>query len=83
MDDMKAAIHSGGPIGVSIEVYEDFANYAGGVYIRQSGTKVGDMDVAVVGWGEDSGVPYWIVAASWGPYWGEEVCGGPWPKACA
>lgn len=25
-----------------------------------------------MGWGEENGTPYWLVANSWSPYWGDK-----------
>ena len=27
--------------------------------------------VKIIGWGEEDGVPYWLIANSWNVYWGE------------
>ena len=52
--------------------YEDLVDYTSGVYIPDLTADVlGGHCVRIVGWGEDAGVPYWSVANSWGPEWGE------------
>uniref|UniRef100_A0AC34REF7 Peptidase C1A papain C-terminal domain-containing protein n=1 Tax=Panagrolaimus sp. JU765 TaxID=591449 RepID=A0AC34REF7_9BILA len=61
-----------GPMEVAFEVYEDFLNYQGGIYVHQGGKLGGGHAVKLVGWGEESGVPYWIVANSWNTDWGED-----------
>jgi len=30
-----------------------------------------DHDLTVVGWGDEKGMPYWIIQNSWGAWWGE------------
>ncbi|CAH2097853.1 unnamed protein product [Euphydryas editha] len=57
-----------------MEVYQDFFHYRDGVYRRTpyGNTQMkGYHSVRVVGWGEERGDKYWIVANSWGPQWGE------------
>jgi hypothetical protein len=55
--------------------YEDLLDYKSGVYIPDLTADVlGGHCVKIVGWGEDAGVPYWSVANSWGPEWGEQQC---------
>ncbi|CAD5219797.1 unnamed protein product [Bursaphelenchus xylophilus] len=69
---MQQEIMRNGPIVFSaMEIYEDFMYYKGGVYQHISGGYVGLHAVRVIGWGEQNNVPYWIVANSWGPQWGE------------
>eukprot|EP00741_Cyanophora_paradoxa_P000824 tig00000444_g795.t1 len=72
-------VHSG-PIVVGFEVNPDFFTYSRGIYARPPGAAsvaaaVGweavNHAVVVVGYGEERGVPFWIVRNSWGPAWGE------------
>lgn len=67
---MQTAIMNGGPVEAAFEVYEDFFSYSSGVYSHQSGQMVGGHAIKILGWGVDSGTPYWICANSWGNSWG-------------
>lgn len=65
-----------GPITAVFTVYQDFMNYAGGIYQRNkshSNRKIGYHAVKVVGWGtSDDGYKFVICQNSWGPAWGED-----------
>ncbi|XP_044252679.1 cathepsin B-like cysteine proteinase 4 [Tribolium madens] len=58
-----------GPVIAGYEVYEDFQFYQSGVYSHISGVEVGRHAVKIIGWGTENGVPYWLVANSWGKEW--------------
>ena len=68
--DMKHWIATRGPAVGSIQVYEDFRLYAGGVYRHVAGDKVGGHAVCVVGYDDEQ--RFWIVKNSWGKGWGED-----------
>lgn len=70
-DDMKRQIYENGSIAVSMKVYQDFYAYDSGIYKKAYGRLLGGHAVRLVGYGEESGVKYWIAANSWGPTWGE------------
>ena len=61
-----------GPVSVAIEAdTRTFQLYTSGVITGDAcGTNL-DHGVLVVGYGEESGIPYWLVKNSWGPSWGE------------
>jgi cathepsin B len=65
MDIMK-----NGPVEAAFTVYSDFPNYKSGVYRHTSGTELGGHAVKILGWGEENGTPYWLVANSWNYDWG-------------
>ncbi|KAK6725859.1 hypothetical protein RB195_004279 [Necator americanus] len=74
-DDVTAIqkeILTHGPVEVAFEVYEDFLNYAGGVYVHTAGKLGGGHAVKMIGWGVDQGIPYWLLANSWNEDWGED-----------
>ena len=60
-----------GPLHTRFDVYSDFMSYSSGIYQYTSGSYQGGHAVVCVGWGTQSGVNYWIIQNSWGPYWGE------------
>ena len=66
------AIH--GPLVTTMDVYNDFFSYAGGIYEYATGAKAGGHAILIVGYMDDpsfSGGGYFIVKNSWGQYWGD------------
>jgi len=60
-----------GPVEAAFSVYEDFIHYKGGVYKHTSGSLLGGHAVKIIGWGNEDGTDYWIIANSWNTSWGE------------
>ena len=67
---MQATIEQFGPLQTGFSVYSDFSAYKSGIYHHTSGYYRGGHAVKVIGFGETSGVKYWLVANSWGTAWG-------------
>lgn len=67
-DEVKEAVMQG-PVMTTMNVYEDFMFYTGGVYRHVTGDKVGGHAVTIVGWSDADGA--WIVRNSWSETWGE------------
>jgi cathepsin B len=77
---IQKEIMAGGPVFFSMNVYKDFRDYEGGIYVKAAGAdKLGGHAVKAIGWGtipdteglKDSQRHYWIVANSWGVRFGE------------
>ena len=60
-----------GPVEVAFTVYQDFFTYKSGVYVHKTGGVAGGHAVKAIGWGVEGGVPYWLIANSWGSGWGD------------
>uniref|UniRef100_A0A452U2J3 Procathepsin L n=1 Tax=Ursus maritimus TaxID=29073 RepID=A0A452U2J3_URSMA len=70
---MVEAVALYNPVSFAFEVTSDFMIYRKGVYSSTSCHKTPDKvnhAVLAVGYGEQNGIPYWIVKNSWGPQWG-------------
>lgn len=67
----KAEISQNGPISASFSVYADFRQYKSGVYWHQTGEIMGGHAIRIVGYGEEGGVKYWLIANTWSPTWGD------------
>ncbi|XP_047397057.1 pro-cathepsin H [Sciurus carolinensis] len=70
---MVEAVALYNPVSFAFEVTEDFMLYKSGVYSSASCHKTPDKvnhAVLAVGYGEENGIPYWIVKNSWGSQWG-------------
>lgn len=57
------------PLLCSMQVYDDFRYYTGGVYQHVSGAYLGGHAIVIVGW--DDAETCWICKNSWGTDWGE------------
>ncbi|CAO4377052.1 unnamed protein product [Caenorhabditis nigoni] len=68
---IQTEIMTNGPVEAAFTVYDDFNHYRSGVYRHTAGKLVGGHAVKIIGWGIQNGAPYWLMANSWGPYWGE------------
>lgn len=71
-NDLMDEIMSYGPVATSVDVYDDFQLYSGGIYENVSGTFRGSTSVLFVGWGIEGSTPYWICKNTWGTTWGED-----------
>ena len=69
-DAIKSMVYNHGPVVASMEVYEDFFNYGGGIYRHKYGSYVGGHQVVIVGYNDNQ--QCWICKNSWGKYWGED-----------
>lgn len=38
----------------------------------ENATLLGGHAVKLIGWGEEKGVPYWLMVNSWNEYWGDK-----------
>ncbi|GAA34712.2 cathepsin L [Clonorchis sinensis] len=70
---LKQAVGLHGPISVAIHAsLESFMGYKSGVYSdEECSSDQLDHAVLVVGYGEENGIPYWLIKNSWGFDWGE------------
>ncbi|XP_015795060.1 cathepsin B [Tetranychus urticae] len=72
VSQIQSEILRNGPVTAGYIVYSDFANYKSGVYQRHSNVTLGGHAVRILGWGIETGVPYWLVANSWNTDWGDK-----------
>ncbi|NWZ36891.1 CATH protein, partial [Brachypodius atriceps] len=72
-DGMVEAVGKHNPVSFAFEVTSNFMHYRKGVYSNPRCEHTPDKvnhAVLAVGYGEQDGIPYWIVKNSWGRLWG-------------
>lgn len=70
-EEIKYMIMTHGPVQTIMEAYDDLQTFQGcGVYEANGEGKPGGHGIAIVGWGQNNGREYWIVANSWGLHFG-------------
>ncbi|XP_072042204.1 cathepsin B-like [Amphiura filiformis] len=72
VDQIQTEIMTNGPVEAAFTVYADFPTYKSGVYQHTSGEALGGHAIRILGWGTEDGTPYWLVANSWNPDWGNK-----------
>jgi len=68
---IQQELMTNGPAEAAFTVYEDFPNYKSGVYQHVEGKALGGHAIRLLGWGEEEGTPFWLVANSWNYDWGD------------
>jgi cathepsin B len=71
IESIQREIMSNGPVVFTFDVYADFETYSSGIYKHTTGSYLGGHAVRAIGWGEENGTPYWLIANSWNEDWGE------------
>jgi len=59
-----------GSVSAAFTVYEDFLTYTSGVYYHQTGASLGGHAIKIIGWGNETGMDYWLCMNSWNDSWG-------------
>jgi cathepsin L len=74
LGDLMLSLHNVGPVAVSIYAGHGWSMYESGIYDECAAGDPINHAVVLVGYGKDkqSGLKYWQIQNSWGPYWGEE-----------
>jgi len=70
--EIQTEIYTNGPVEAAFTVYADFLPYKSGVYKHTTGGVLGGHAVKILGWGVEDSTPYWLVANSWNPDWGDK-----------
>ncbi|KAL0205534.1 hypothetical protein P9112_000841 [Eukaryota sp. TZLM1-RC] len=70
--DMQAGLFLHGSMQIAFFVYADFLSHQLGIYHHTKGRLLGVHSVRLIGWGTESGVPYWLCANSFGDDWGDQ-----------
>ncbi|ULT88063.1 hypothetical protein L3Y34_007334 [Caenorhabditis briggsae] len=68
---IQTEIMTNGPVVGAFTMYEDMYKYKSGVYRHTAGRLLGGHAIKIIGWGTQNGIPYWLIANSWGADWGE------------
>ena len=69
---IKKEIMKNGPVTSMMNLYQDYYMYKSGIYSHSEGENyIGFHSIAIVGWGIENNVKYWIIQDSYGTSRGE------------
>ena len=68
---MKRMVYEHGAVVGSVVAAGPFGRYSKGIFAGCTDHKRLDHCIAVVGYGSEGGVDYWLIKNSWGTWWGE------------
>merc|ERR1719411_513139 len=71
-ETLKKLVAAHGAVVTGVAAAGPFSQYKGGIFSGCSSSAQPDHAVAVVGYGTENGVDYWLVKNSWGSSWGEK-----------
>merc|ERR1719411_2093808 len=71
-ETLKKLVATHGAVVTGVAAAGPFSQYKGGIFSGCSSSAQPDHAVAVVGYGTENGVDYWLVKNSWGSSWGEK-----------
>jgi len=69
--EIESDLQAYGSVTAAFTVYSDFLTYKSGIYKHTTGAALGGHAVKIVGWGNEGGREYWLVANSWNSGWGD------------
>ncbi|XP_077990210.1 cathepsin B-like [Glandiceps talaboti] len=72
VEQIMTEIYKSGPVEAAFTVYADFPSYKSGVYQHETGEALGGHAIKILGWGNEDGKDYWLVANSWNEDWGDK-----------
>ena len=71
-EEIKKELRENGPMMMGLRIFEDFMNYAEGVYQYTTGELLGGHAMKLIGYGEDPVEgQYWVLQNQWTRDWGE------------
>jgi len=70
-ETMKKLVAEHGAVVGTVAAAGEFSNYGGGIFAGCTSSAL-DHAIAVVGYGTENGVDYWLIKNSWGERWGED-----------
>ncbi|EAY11736.1 Clan CA, family C1, cathepsin B-like cysteine peptidase [Trichomonas vaginalis G3] len=73
VQEIKKEIYLHGPVSASVAVTDRLKYYTGGLFEDPPRDYIADRThtVEIIGWGQEKGIPYWIILNQYGRLWGE------------